>query len=147
MVQSPISKNVIIKVSHYLLKLLNRHFPRQHKLHRILNKNTVKVSYSCTKNIKSINNSHNEKFYIKILHFQTNKSATIEKKLCPLKASCQGENFYIIPRSHAMNKTTASIFIQVQQKLHFKIDTITIKDFLIQQRARMILNFQNNFGK
>ena len=102
---------MIIKVSHYFLKLLNRHFPRQHKLHRILNKNTVKVSYNCTKNIKSINNSHNEKFYIKIHHFQTNKSAIIEKKLCPLKASCQAENFNINPPSHAMNKTTASIFI------------------------------------
>ena len=38
------SKNVITEVGDYFLKLLNKHFPRQCKLHTILNKNTVKVS-------------------------------------------------------------------------------------------------------
>ena len=57
----PYSKNVVTKVGHYFLKLLDKHFPRQQKLHKIFNKNTVKVSYSCTKNIKSITNSHNKR--------------------------------------------------------------------------------------
>ena len=47
---SPHRKNVITKVGHYFLKLLGKHFPRHHKLHRIFDKDTVKVSYSCTKN-------------------------------------------------------------------------------------------------
>ena len=55
----PYSKNVATKVGHYFLKLLDKHFPRHHKLHKIFNRNTVKVSYSCTKNIKSIINYHN----------------------------------------------------------------------------------------
>ena len=46
----PYSKNVVTKVGHYFLKLLEKHFPRHHKLHKIFNRNTVKVSYSCTKN-------------------------------------------------------------------------------------------------
>ena len=45
----PYSKNVVTKVGHYLLKLLDKHFPRHHKLHKIFNRNTVKVSYSRTK--------------------------------------------------------------------------------------------------
>ena len=57
----PYSKNVVTKVGHYFLKLLDKHFPRHHKLHKIFNRNTVKVSYSCTKNIKSIINCHNKK--------------------------------------------------------------------------------------
>ena len=44
----PYSKNLVTKVGHYFLKLLDKHFPRHHKLHKIYNKNTVKVSYSCT---------------------------------------------------------------------------------------------------
>ena len=47
---SPYRKNVITKVGHYFLKLLGKHFLRHHKLHRIFDKDTVKVSYSCTKN-------------------------------------------------------------------------------------------------
>ena len=54
------SKNVVTEGGHYFLKLLNRHFPRQHKLDKTFNRNTVKVSYSRTKDIKSINNSRNE---------------------------------------------------------------------------------------
>ena len=31
------------------LQLIDRHFPKGHKLHKIINRNTVKISYSCTK--------------------------------------------------------------------------------------------------
>ena len=55
------SKNVVTKAGHYFLKLFDKHFPRHHKLHKIFNRNTVKVSCSCTKNIKSIINCHNKK--------------------------------------------------------------------------------------
>ena len=57
----PYSKNVVTKAGHYFLKLFDKHFPRHHKLHKIFNRNTVKVSCSCTKNIKSIINCHNKK--------------------------------------------------------------------------------------
>ena len=29
------------------LKLISKHFPPQHKLHKILNRNSIKISYSC----------------------------------------------------------------------------------------------------
>ena len=40
-----------------LLFKIIKHFPRQHKLHKISNKNTVKARYSDMKNIESIINS------------------------------------------------------------------------------------------
>ena len=81
------------KVGHYFLKLSDKHFPRQHKLHKIFNKNTVKVSYSCTKNIKSVINSHNKK----VLHQNRpgpneQKCNCIKKELFPLNGNCQTEN-------------------------------------------------------
>ena len=93
MVNPPYSKNVVTKVGHYVLKLLDKHFPRQHKLHKIFNKNTVKVSYSCTKNIKSIINSHNKK----VLHQNRpypneQKCNCIKNEVCPLNGNCQVEN-------------------------------------------------------
>ena len=77
----PYSKNVVTKVGHYFLKLLDKHFPRHHKLHKIFNRNTVKVSYSCIK--KTQNQSSTaiiKRFYIKIDHVQTNESATAKGK-------------------------------------------------------------------
>ena len=33
-------------------KLINKHFPPQHKLHKIPNRNSIKNSYSCMPNMK-----------------------------------------------------------------------------------------------
>ena len=57
----PYCKDLATKVGHYFLKLLDKHFPRHHKLHKIFNRNTANVSYSCRKNIKSIIKCHNKK--------------------------------------------------------------------------------------
>ena len=90
----PYSKIVVKKVGHYFLKLLNKHFARHQKQHKIFNRNTVKVSYSCTKNIKSIIiNCHNKK----VLHqnrpcLNEQKCSCIRKELCPLNGNCQAEN-------------------------------------------------------
>ena len=97
MVNSPFSRNVVTKLGHYFLKLLDKHFPRHHKPHKIFNKifnrNTVKVSYSCRKTIKLIINYHNKK----VLHQNRpcpnkRKCYSIRKELCPLNGNCQAEN-------------------------------------------------------
>ena len=49
----PFSKNVATKIGRYFLNLLDKHFPQDHKFHKIFNRNNIKVSYSCMPNIKS----------------------------------------------------------------------------------------------
>ena len=44
----PFSKSVNTNIGRELLSLIDKHFPLQHKLHKIFNRNTLKVSYSCT---------------------------------------------------------------------------------------------------
>ena len=56
----PFSKSVSTKIGHYFLNLLDKHFLKNNKFHSILNKNNVKVSYSCTRNIKSIITNYNK---------------------------------------------------------------------------------------
>ncbi len=61
-----------------------------HKLHKIFNRNTVKVSYSCMNNVKSIISKHNTRI--------TGKSkpqcevidpcTCRDKKTCPLQEKC-----------------------------------------------------------
>ena len=56
----PYSKNVKTNIGKTFLQLLSKHFPKDHEMHKIFNKNTVKVSYSCMNNISSILSTHNK---------------------------------------------------------------------------------------
>ena len=48
------SKNVETNIGKTFLKLVKKHFPRNNIFHKIFNKNTIKISYSCMGNISSI---------------------------------------------------------------------------------------------
>ena len=43
----PYSQNVKTNIGKTFLKLVKKHFPRGHKLYKIFNRNTLKLSYSC----------------------------------------------------------------------------------------------------
>ena len=49
------------------LQVIDTHFPPANKLHKIFNRDTVKVSYSCTQNISQIIKGHNKKFKDKVV--------------------------------------------------------------------------------
>ncbi|GFS25682.1 inositol hexakisphosphate and diphosphoinositol-pentakisphosphate kinase 2 [Elysia marginata] len=86
----PMSKNVSSNIGKKFFDLLNSCFPPNHKLHKIINKNTVKLSYSCTPNIKQIISSHNKR----IINESSNKASTTklcncrDKPSCPLQGKC-----------------------------------------------------------
>ena len=50
----PFSKSIKINIGKIFLELLSKHFRKNQKMHKIFNRNAVKISYSCTKNIGSI---------------------------------------------------------------------------------------------
>ena len=56
----PYSKNVKTRFGEKFFKLIRKHFPPGHKLNKIFNKNTVKVSDSCMKSMNNIMKSHND---------------------------------------------------------------------------------------
>ena len=55
----PFFKSVKSNIGKTFLNLIQRHFPKTNNLHKIFNKNTIKVSYSCISNMASILSSHN----------------------------------------------------------------------------------------
>ena len=57
----PFNKSVSTNVTKRFLNLIDQHFPKSNKLHAIFNRNTVKVSYSCTQNMSSMIKSHKKK--------------------------------------------------------------------------------------
>ena len=55
------NKAVPTNIAKIFVRLINRHFPKSHRPHRIFNRNTVKVSYSCMQNMSKIYKGHNGK--------------------------------------------------------------------------------------
>ena len=82
----PFSKNVKTNVGKIVLKLVKKHFPKEHMFHKIFNKNTIKVSYSCMPNIGTIISGHNKQ----LLHpRQETYGCNCRKKLeCPMQGKC-----------------------------------------------------------
>ena len=57
----PYNKRVSTNIGHVFLNLLDKHFHKEHKLNKIFNRNSVTVSYSCTRNIEHMIKNHNRK--------------------------------------------------------------------------------------
>ena len=86
----PYSQNAITNVAKRFLNLLDHHLPKSNKLHKIFNRNTVKVSYSCTE-ISSIISSHSKRL-IKNNSLDTKPCSCRTKSTCPLNSQCQTQD-------------------------------------------------------
>ena len=72
------------------MNLIDKHFPTRHKLHKLFNRNNVKISYSCLPNIKSIINSHNRKILYPTIGRRT--CNCINTSQCQLQQRCLSNN-------------------------------------------------------
>ena len=89
---SPYSKNVTPEVGKFFLRLIDKHFPPQHKLHKLFNWNSKKISYSCLPNIKSIINAHNRKILYPSPTVSRRTSNCINISQYPLQQNCLSNN-------------------------------------------------------
>ena len=92
----PFSKNVSTNIGHKFLSLVDKHFPKDHKLRKIFSRNTIKISYSCMNNTKQIIDNHNKRILISskrsidptdntVNNWSCNCRQTIT---CPLNGNC-----------------------------------------------------------
>ena len=83
------SSNVSTNIGKSFLTFLDRHFPKSHKLHKIFNRNNVKISYSSMPNFGSIINSHNKKIINSNIPKQPAPTCNCRSKSsCPLNGGC-----------------------------------------------------------
>ena len=54
----PCNQNISTNIAKIFLKLVDKHFPRIHRLHKIFNRNNIKVSYSCISNVQQLIKTH-----------------------------------------------------------------------------------------
>ena len=91
MFNPPINANVSRNVAKTFSRLIDKHFPRSHELNKIFNRNTVKVSYSCTENMANIIKGHNNKLTNTKLQQQLASNCRV-KSDCPLNGVCRKES-------------------------------------------------------
>ncbi|KAL9983795.1 hypothetical protein ACROYT_G006025 [Oculina patagonica] len=89
----PYSQNVRTNIAKSFLCLIDKHFPKSNKLHKIFNRNNLKVSYSCTTNMANIIKSHNQKILNESNAASSEKKCNCRNKnLCPLDGTCLTKN-------------------------------------------------------
>ena len=132
----PFNRNASTKVVKYFLNLLDQHFPWNHRLHKILDRNNAKVSYSYTKNMKTITNNHNKNILGKKPSIDTSNCNCRNQKNCPLNDQCQiGEVVY--------ESTLTSNQLNCKDKKYFGIAEKPFKGRLYNHN----LYFRNEFYK
>ena len=74
----PFNISVATNVAKMFLSVIDKHFPKDKRLSKIFNRNTIKVSYSCLPNVKQTisNNNH------RLLQQHRMKKSTQDSKLC-----------------------------------------------------------------
>ena len=87
----PYSKNVKTNVGAKFLSIISKNFPKNHPLSKILNRNTVKVSYRCMPNLKACINKHNMQVISKDREVDKRDGCNClasRKAECPLPGRC-----------------------------------------------------------
>lgn len=83
----PFSRNVRTNVGKQFLKLVSKHFPRGSSLHKLFNKNTVKMGYSCTRNMATLIKNRNAALLKPAARDKPCNCRT--KADCPLNGKCR----------------------------------------------------------
>ena len=100
----PYSKNVQTNIGRTFLNILDKESPKGHPLHKIFNRNTVKVSYSCMTNLKQNIDGHNKSLLHDKKDAQTKSCNCRNPSDCPLSGNCLKES--VIYQANVQQKTT-----------------------------------------
>ena len=91
----PFSKNIQTNLGQKFLQLIDKCFPPNHPLYRVVNRNTVKISYRCMPNIGKIISSHNKSILkteevVEPVNPGCNCGANMDP--CPMEGGCLVNN-------------------------------------------------------
>ena len=88
------------------LKILDESFPERHPLRKIMNRNTVKVSYSTTPNIDKFISGRNAKLLASEKQVQEKTCSCRKNATCPLDGKCLEENIVYHAEVSQLGNTT-----------------------------------------
>lgn len=89
----PFSANVLTNLGHKFLSIVKKSFPTDHPLHKLFNRNTLKLSYSCMPNMKSMIDASNKKLTSQESTIKITKTCNCRQPSnCPLQGNCLDRN-------------------------------------------------------
>ena len=104
MVQPPYSENVKTNIGRTFLKLIKNNFKRDHKYHKIFNRNALKISYFCTRNIENLIKRQNSKILNTDNNIPQRPCNCRVKANCPMNGDCLATN--IIYKAEVCHENT-----------------------------------------
>ena len=135
------------KLTNIFFNLLDKHFSRNHRLHKIFNRNSVKVRYSCTKNTKTIINNHNKNILGKNPSIDTSTCNCRNKEDCSLNGQCQIGAVVYESTLKVTNKITKIKSI-LELRKNLSKDAYTTMIYLSEMNfSKIPQNFLRNSGK
>ena len=106
----PYNKNVTTNIARRFLSLIDHHFPKHHRYHKLFNRTTVKCSYSCMSNMASIISSHNAKTLACIPATSAQTCNCRDAAKCPLSGKCLTESLVYKATVTSPSKATKVYF-------------------------------------
>ena len=86
----PYNEAVKTRIEKDFYQLIDKHFPRDHRYHRIFNRHNVRLSYSCTPNMQTIISSHNKKLLSEQHGNEPEPLCNCRRgTVCPLNGECK----------------------------------------------------------
>ena len=147
----PYSKTVRTNVARDFLKLIDKHFPKTSPLHKIFNRNTIKVRYSCMNNVKSVISRHNKRV---LREAKSAQESTKDKKIlcncrnvkeCPLSNMCLTKDLVYQAEVTTKGDNDRKTYIGMTATT-FKIDTEITRNHSMTSNMRTRLNFLSMCG-
>ena len=143
----PYSKNVTTKVGKFFLSLIDKHFPPHHKLHKLFNRNNVKISYSCLPNIKSIINAHNRKILYLSPTIGRRTCNCINTSQCSLQQRCLSNNILYQANISPLGENSDAKVYYGLCKTAFKLRYANHKKLFSHRNHKSDTGLSNNFWR
>ena len=140
------SKTVKTKIGKFFLQLIKKHFPKEHKLHKIFNRNTLKLSYSCMPNIKTKINAHNREILRNIPSKNTKHCNCQQKENCPMNGACLKESLVYYATISCNDKNYQPKLYKGSCERSFKKRYSNHKNNLMYHCTNMIPSYQQSIG-
>ena len=106
----PYNAAVTTNVGREFLNLIDKHFPAHSQYHKIFNRNTIKLSYSCSPNMKNIISNHNKKLLKNLPNDQTTKACNCRND-CPLLGNGDCRSAGVVYKATITSENTTKVYI------------------------------------
>ena len=128
------------------MKLIVNHFLKHHRLHKIFNMNTIKLSYSCMKNMGNIITKYNNKLLFQSFQQLTQMCNCRDKASCPMEGNCLPKCFVYRHKQTAEVRESTTYFGTSEDKFKTAYNNHTISFQNKGREKKTELCLGNMFG-